>query len=631
MMERDRCVAIVLLSGLLSAGAARAQGFADRYLDGNLLGMPAATTDGGWLAVGTVEVPWYRHAALLKLDALGRPEWASAIAVPGLQEVFAVAEVSDGYVVVGRHDDIPILEPDGLIAKVDRAGGIAWCRTDSVSVECNWWSATTTTDGDVVMMGSGCSEDPALDLTIMKLDAAGTQQWTTGCSRRLPSNPGLFGDAGELAATADGGVIVADKVLREPLAPASDNMDALLMKLDANGIVEWQHGYGALYPLRERFSALLVASDSTIVAAGVQWAAGGSFTPFIMRSASGGELLWFRILDSGGVASSPIGLSERPDGSYLLAMRGVDATTLSAVSASGDVIWHEVMDGELFDNAVGADGGMFMTGLGGLAAFFDANGHAGSACVSPAAGTLSYANGAIEGWSMTRASGPVTHLLALKAASLITLPTTHDCPSCAPLACTGLRADPSGPCSSGPFRLHVDISGGDSPVADWDVNGDGAADAVGNDIDVNLPLGVSTISVHVQDACPYGVQDCHLAMDVDVPESAPIPEVSDVVAGHPPLRLSASPERLSVECVPGAATYAAYVGAIGRFLEPIPSAGACDLQPVDLGGGRCSLDIHPDADTWIVVTARDACSEGSAGRTSLGLERSADPGWTSCP
>jgi outer membrane protein assembly factor BamB len=632
MKVRGYCVAVVLLPGLLFASAARAQGFADQYLDAALLGRPTATSDGGWLAVGTVEVPSYRHAALLKLDASGRPEWASAVAVPGLQEVFAVAEVSDGYIVVGRHDDFPIMDPDGLIAKVDRAGGIAWCRTDSVGLDCVWHSATATSDGAVVMTGSKCNDDPALELTVMKVDAAGNQRWTTGYQRRLPGDAVGFADAGEIAATADGGVIVSDKIAREPLAPGDANMDALLMKLDANGVVAWQHAYGAVHPQYESIGALLVASDGSIFAAGEQWVSGGSsLTPFVMRAASDGELLWFRFLEQPGIVLSPMGLGERPGGGCLVAMRGVDSTTLTAISESGDILWHEVMAGELFDKAVGGGGGLFMTGLGGLAARFDANGHAGSACVSPLPGTLNPTNEGVEDWIPTRASGPVTHSLAVKAASLLVLATTHDCPSCAPLSCSGLRAGPAGPCPSGPFHLHVDISGGERPVVDWDVDGDGMADAAGNDVDVNLPPGMSTIAAHVQDACPYGVQECRLAMDVEVADPPPNPEVSDVLAGRPPLRLRASPDLLSVEWLPGAATYAAYVGAIGRWFEPMPSWGACRLQPTDLGDGTCSLEFHPDVDTWMVVTARNACSEGPAGRTSLGVERSTDPGWVSCP
>jgi hypothetical protein len=82
----------------------------------------------------------------------------------------------------------------------------------------------------------------------------------------------------------------------------------------------------------------------------------------------------------------------------------------------------------------------------------------------------------------------------------------------------------------------------------------------------------------------------------------------------------------------GATRYPLSVDAIGSWWSPTAAEGtSCDPAWTAQGDGTIPVAFDAPPGSWLVVTARNACGEGPAGRSSRGVERSSAASWTPCP
>jgi hypothetical protein len=207
--------------------------------------------------------------------------------------------------------------------------------------------------------------------------------------------------------------------------------------------------------------------------------------------------------------------------------------------------------------------------------------------------------------------------------------------ACTPLTCDGLLIEPGPPCDELLYTLTVMASGGEGVLAvDWDLDGDGLPDASGSPVQVRLPPGMQTVEATVTDACADpGPQQCSIAEPVTVPEPAAPPlEVSDVTGGETPLLLLDSGTLLVFEEEATALAYSLHVGEIGSWYGA-HAAGGSDCHRLDAvsgGDGTASLAVDLPVDGWVLVSAADACFEGSVGTDSFGAPRSGASSWQDC-
>ncbi len=115
----------------------------------------------------------------------------------------------------------------------------------------------------------------------------------------------------------------------------------------------------------------------------------------------------------------------------------------------------------------------------------------------------------------------------------------------------------------------------------------------------------------------------------DVP---PLGEISDVRAGEPPLLVDRDAGSLVVERDSAAVVYNVHADALGSWYSPSAGEGSvCGItQWTDNGDGTVTLDYDIPPNSWVVVTASDACREASAGTASDGTSRDATAQWTTC-
>lgn len=143
--------------------------------------------------------------------------------------------------------------PDALnfwIIMIDSEGNKIWDKVVGGNCREYVMDGIATSDGGVVAMGYSCSTDGDItnnyggfDIWAFKLDSAGAKVWdfTLGSS-------GLEMGFG-VAATSDGGFLLCGTGMvnadgNMECTPHSGDYEGLLVKLDSNGVMQWQRCYG---------------------------------------------------------------------------------------------------------------------------------------------------------------------------------------------------------------------------------------------------------------------------------------------------------------------------------------------------------------------------------------------------
>jgi hypothetical protein len=240
------------------------------------------TSDGGYIIAG-VNVTTALNVQIIKLDAGGAVAWQSVYKVAGQSsDGFLVQQTSTGYIVVAVLDasspDVMVvmnLDPDGALLwtasyptggaigalpstieqtadggylfgatnydlydgvgpplwalKLDAAGNIVWQNAYHLLPG----SIHSTSDGGFIAAGySLCN--PTCMPWVVKLDSGGNVTW------QYQYELGVNASAASARQTADGGYLIGGGY-----AVSSSANDAWLMKLGADGNVQWQHGYSS--------------------------------------------------------------------------------------------------------------------------------------------------------------------------------------------------------------------------------------------------------------------------------------------------------------------------------------------------------------------------------------------------
>jgi hypothetical protein len=265
--------------------------------------------------------------AVIKYDARGRLVWRShapatfggpvgearSVAVDGSGNVYATGRV---FVTTGFQ---PVVR--GLLVKLGPDGSVRWTRslgngTPGVRVALN-------AAGDVVV-GSGSG-------TTLGFDAAGNALW---------QQP-YVGEAGgdtfsilDLAADADGNVIVAGSGISALSATLRFASDAITIKYDAAGRRVWQRVYSDTQASDEHVAALAVGRDGSVVVTGTHsedTAGELPLTPLLLKYDANGVPLLTRIDDRLG--GSDVAVDEA--GEIVVSGSG----RVTRLSAAGEVLW----------------------------------------------------------------------------------------------------------------------------------------------------------------------------------------------------------------------------------------------------------------------------------------------------
>ena len=163
----------------------------------------------------------------MKLDPTGIVQWTKTVGGAGDEWAYSLVQTSDGgYAIAGLTTSFGAGSSDFYIVKLDSMGSLQWTRTVGGINSDSGCSLVQTNDGGYTIAGYAYSFGAGLaDAYIVKLDPAGTVQWTK-----------IVGGVGtdyalSIVQTTDGGFAIAGY---------SDSFgagieDAYIVKLDPNG------------------------------------------------------------------------------------------------------------------------------------------------------------------------------------------------------------------------------------------------------------------------------------------------------------------------------------------------------------------------------------------------------------
>jgi hypothetical protein len=452
----------------------------------------------------------------------------------------------------------------GLV-RIDAAGNLSWSR-DYDGAGFSLRHVAVASDGTIAAVGG---TNGGLDLAVYFFGATG------GFITGVDLGRGVSDD---LIATSDGGFLV-------------ENIGSLI-KLSRNGSIQWSRDYvsmnfrelvelpgGGFAGVGESVDAENVLCNAVVVLdrlGNVAWQVmlhppgiivgssaidvlpGGdvAFAATMQTAADAGAwvvrvrpfvgALWSTVVacPSNG---QPEALRVLGDGSIAVVVIASWMSTSSFPSryfivdldASGDVRWARVLaSARNISDAVRSDvpGGVTLTGLvetqppSGYVAELAPGGWLDDDCAAVyelVTTVVSQPACEVPGVPITSSvARPTTNPVACTETSGVVLATCVPFP-CPPLRCNGITLDPDS--RAGATSLRLLHEGGRGAVdVQWDLDGDGVTDLVGDPVMANLPSGAHSVTATAMDSCASGVPStCTLTADVVVP-AALTPDPSDI-------------------------------------------------------------------------------------------------------
>ena len=306
------------------------------------------TADGGYIVAGNTssfETP-AQDAWVLKLSASGEVEWQKTYGGAEYDSANSIQQTADGgYIVAGYTNSFGESNGDAWILKLNASGEVAWQKTyggtgyDSVN------AIQQTADGGYIVVGfTNSFGESNGDAWVLKLNASGNVVWQKTYGGTTDSD-----EAVAIQQTADGGYIVAGATY----CFGAGNTDAMILKLDENGALEWQKTYGGTG--FENATAIRQTADQGYIVAGVTTSFGaGGLDGWLLKLAEYGTESWQKTWGgSGGDSFSSVW--QTADGGYIVAgLTGSsgagngDAWVLK-LSENGSAVWQKTYGGAAGD------------------------------------------------------------------------------------------------------------------------------------------------------------------------------------------------------------------------------------------------------------------------------------------
>jgi len=242
------------------------------------------TSDGGFVAAGEFQYEGRSNTDIwiLKLAQDGTKEWDKTYGGSDRDHAYSIQQTNDGgFVVAGQIDLSYYGGSEGIwVLKLHPSGEIQWQRTYTGEKADYARSIQQTNDGGYIVAGRTSSFGAgSCDDWIMKLDPEGLIEWQK-----------TIGGEGQdyarsIRQTFDGGYIVASTTYSFGLG----DRDLWVLKLDTNGDVEWQKTYGG-YGIEEAYSILQTYDGGFVVAGSTSTYGAGEEDFLVLKLLPNGEI-----------------------------------------------------------------------------------------------------------------------------------------------------------------------------------------------------------------------------------------------------------------------------------------------------------------------------------------------------
>jgi len=278
----DSCVMKVSPEGLLEWQQTFREGQGAGYTQ--FMRSIRPTADGGVIGGGESS----GGLVAMKFLANGDVEWQKLFDNEGNRLSFAdLQQTGDGgYLLLGSTGDpgttgIPD-ERDILLIKLDSSGNPVWQKTYDGLLNEQACSFLKETDGGILICGcaQGAGSGSTRNLLLLRLSSSGEVEWQA-------SYGGFDFDVRSFALTNDGGSILSGRTYQGEILEFGD---AWAMKIAGGGGVEWAKVYHGSYS--EHFGSIQQTPDGGFIASGQRVA---PIRGLLVKLAADGELEWQRM------------------------------------------------------------------------------------------------------------------------------------------------------------------------------------------------------------------------------------------------------------------------------------------------------------------------------------------------
>jgi len=225
------------------------------------------TKDGGYIILGT----FYKYGNinnsdiwLLKTDENGNMEWNVTFGDYTNESGYDVEITNDdGFLIVGSDEyNYNSNETNALVIKTDENGIYEWNKTYGGSNNGLGVKLIKTTDDNYIFVGRGRSFGKnSSDVWLVKIDNDGEELWNYTYGGSMDD----FGS--DIEQTNDDGYIITGSCdinmtldFTGPYILTNYSSNVYLLKVDKNGVEEWNKSYGGIYT--DGGQSLLITSDS---------------------------------------------------------------------------------------------------------------------------------------------------------------------------------------------------------------------------------------------------------------------------------------------------------------------------------------------------------------------------------
>ncbi len=355
------CFSLAALAGPPLASPVRAASTWEKTFGGTMDDIMYAvrpTSDGGFIATGVtntydqskpyVELADYGDVWLLKADSQGNEQWEKTFSSGNNLDVgYDVQQTDDGgYVITGWYNSLGVTPGvsytdtgDVWLIKTDAQGNEQWNRTFGGGGLDIGKSVRQTADGGYIIACDTKSFGAGYcDAMLIKIDASGIEQWQR-------TYGGWDGDYScSVQQTSDGGYMFVGATC----SYGAGMYDAWLVKTDASGNEQWDKTFGGSSP--DVGSSLSATTDGGYVIAGITFSYGVGGDMWLIKIDSSGTEQWERTY---GGAGEDVGrfACQTSDGGYMVigytnsfGSEGRDAYLLKTDSM-GNEVWHTTVGG----------------------------------------------------------------------------------------------------------------------------------------------------------------------------------------------------------------------------------------------------------------------------------------------
>jgi nicotinamide riboside kinase len=269
------------------------------------------TSDGGYIVAGRTDSfgAGSRDIFLIKTDANGNIIWAKTYGGTNYDEAYSVQQTSDGgYIVAGYTWSFGAGSRDLFLIKTDASGNIIWAKIFGGTGGGEAYSVQQTSDGGYIVAGYTFSFGAGYsDIFLIKTDASGNVQWAKTYGGTS------YDGAYSVQQTSDGGYIVAGTTW----SFGAGSYDIFLIRTDANGNIIWAKTYGGTnddYAL-----SIQQTSDGGYIVACWTWSFGAGYSDaLLVKTDANGNLQWAKTY-GGTYWDGAFPVQQTPDGGYIVA------------------------------------------------------------------------------------------------------------------------------------------------------------------------------------------------------------------------------------------------------------------------------------------------------------------------